>query len=245
MVWIEHFFFFFFNWCWLTTRSVLWREAAQRAIQMLDNYKVRPGKFIGVCVSLDNCRLFLGSIPKEKMKDEVLAEMKKVSHLGYWSTLNATRTQFIDCPLQTLPVCAAQLTDGVVDVIMYPSSTDKSKNRGFAFVEYKSHKAAAMARRKLIPGTEPSSVWAVCLPALFTICAFYFWTYICVSSGLVPPWLYYRNFSAVGPGHSSGLGPAREGCGRGSYAAGQSPLCKSADDTLNDEGATSADANTC
>lgn len=46
-----------------------------------------------------------------------------------------------------------QMTDGVVDVIMYPSSTDKSKNRGFAFVEYKSHKAAAMARRKLIPGT--------------------------------------------------------------------------------------------
>lgn len=45
---------------------------------MLDNYKVRPGKFIGVCVSLDNCRLFLGSIPKEKVKDEVLAEMKKV-----------------------------------------------------------------------------------------------------------------------------------------------------------------------
>lgn len=35
---------------------------------------------------------------------------------------------------------------------MYPSAMDKSKNRGFAFVEYESHKAAAMARRKLIPG---------------------------------------------------------------------------------------------
>lgn len=46
-----------------------------------------------------------------------------------------------------------QVTDGVVDVIMYPSSTDKSRNRGFAFIEYESHKAAAMARRKLIPGT--------------------------------------------------------------------------------------------
>ncbi|XP_056224468.1 probable RNA-binding protein 46 isoform X2 [Seriola aureovittata] len=98
------------------------REAAQRAIQMLDNYEIRPGKFIGVCVSLDNCRLFVGSIPKEKRKDEIMEEMKKV-------------------------------TDGVVDVIVYPSSTDKSRNRGFAFVEYESHKAAAMARRKLIPGT--------------------------------------------------------------------------------------------
>ncbi|XP_044197942.1 probable RNA-binding protein 46 isoform X3 [Thunnus albacares] len=98
------------------------REAAQRAIQMLDNYEVRAGKFIGVCVSLDNCRLFIGSIPKDKRKDEIMEEMKKV-------------------------------TDGVVDVIVYPSSSDRSRNRGFAFVEYESHKAAAMARRKLIPGT--------------------------------------------------------------------------------------------
>ncbi|XP_068443921.1 probable RNA-binding protein 46 isoform X2 [Clinocottus analis] len=97
-------------------------EAAQRAIQMLDNHEIRPGKYIGVCVSLDNCRLFIGSIPKDKRKDEIMEEMTKV-------------------------------TDGVVDVIVYPSSTDKSRNRGFAFVEYESHKAAAMARRKLIPGT--------------------------------------------------------------------------------------------
>lgn len=48
-----------------------------------------------------------------------------------------------------------QVTDGVVDAIVYPSTTDKNKNRGFAFVEYESHKAAAMARRKLIPGSRP------------------------------------------------------------------------------------------
>ena len=45
-----------------------------------------------------------------------------------------------------------QVTEGVVDVIVYTSATDKNKNRGFAFVEYETHKAAAMARRKLIPG---------------------------------------------------------------------------------------------
>ncbi|NXH71217.1 RBM46 protein, partial [Hydrobates tethys] len=80
------------------------------------------GKFIGVCVSLDNCRLFIGAIPKEKKKEEILNEMKKV-------------------------------TQGVVDVIVYPNASDKTKNRGFAFVEYESHRAAAMARRRLIPGT--------------------------------------------------------------------------------------------
>ncbi|XP_056156128.1 probable RNA-binding protein 46 [Lampris incognitus] len=98
------------------------REAAQRAIQLFDNHEVRPGKVIGVCVSLDNCRLFIGSIPKDKSKEEIMEEMSMV-------------------------------TDGVVDVIFYSSATDKSRNRGFAFVEYESHKAAAMARRKLIPGT--------------------------------------------------------------------------------------------
>jgi len=45
-----------------------------------------------------------------------------------------------------------KVTEGVVDVIVYPSASDKSKNRGFAFVEYESHRAAAMARRKLING---------------------------------------------------------------------------------------------
>ncbi|XP_056307080.1 LOW QUALITY PROTEIN: probable RNA-binding protein 46 [Danio aesculapii] len=98
------------------------REKAQRAIQLLDNYEIRPGKFIGVCVSLDNCRLFIGSIPKDKKKEEIQEEMMKV-------------------------------TEGVMDVIVYPSAVDRMKNRGFAFVEYESHKAAAMARRKLIPGT--------------------------------------------------------------------------------------------
>lgn len=40
----------------------------------------------------------------------------------------------------------------MLDVIVYTSAKDKTKNRGFAFVEYESHKAAAMARRKLMPG---------------------------------------------------------------------------------------------
>ena len=42
-----------------------------------------------------------------------------------------------------------KVTEGVVDVIVYPAAADKNKNRGFCFVEYKDHKAAAMARRKV------------------------------------------------------------------------------------------------
>ncbi|TNN18954.1 APOBEC1 complementation factor [Schistosoma japonicum] len=45
-----------------------------------------------------------------------------------------------------------KVTDGVSDVIVYPSVVDEAKNRRFAFVEYENHKSAAMARCKLIPG---------------------------------------------------------------------------------------------
>ncbi|KAK2865958.1 hypothetical protein Q7C36_002014 [Tachysurus vachellii] len=97
------------------------KQEAKNAMKYLNNYEIRNGRLLGVCASVDNCRLFVGGIPKTKKKEEILAEMKKV-------------------------------TDGVVEVIVYPSAADKSKNRGFAFVEYESHRAAAMARRKLLPG---------------------------------------------------------------------------------------------
>ena len=38
------------------------------------------------------------------------------------------------------------------DVIVYISSEDKSKNRGFAFLEFESHKDASLARRRLMSG---------------------------------------------------------------------------------------------
>lgn len=97
------------------------KNDAKMAVKKLNNYEIRKGRLLGVCCSVDNCRLFVGGIPKTKKKDEIFTEMSKV-------------------------------TEGVMDVIVYPSASDKTKNRGFAFVEYDSHRAAAMARRKLIPG---------------------------------------------------------------------------------------------
>jgi Q family heterogeneous nuclear ribonucleoprotein R len=96
------------------------RDDAKKAVTELNNYEIRKGRMIGVCRSVDNCRLFVGGIPKNKRKEEILEEMRKV-------------------------------TDDVVNVIVYPSAHDKNKNRGFAFVQYTNHRAAAIARRKLIP----------------------------------------------------------------------------------------------
>ncbi|KAM8802672.1 RNA-binding protein 47 isoform 1-T9 [Rhynchonycteris naso] len=97
------------------------KNEAKRAVRELNNYEIRPGRLLGVCCSVDNCRLFIGGIPKMKKREEILEEISKV-------------------------------TEGVLDVIVYASAADKMKNRGFAFVEYESHRAAAMARRKLMPG---------------------------------------------------------------------------------------------
>ena len=97
------------------------KKDAQKAVRTLNNYEIRKGRLLGVCQSVDNCRLFVGGIPKKVKRDEILDEISKV-------------------------------TDHVIDVIVYPSANDKSKNRGFAFVEFESHRAAAMARRKLMSG---------------------------------------------------------------------------------------------
>ena len=92
---------------------------AKESVKVLNNHEIRKGRTLGVCMSVDNCRLFVGGIPKKVVKEDIRTEMLKV-------------------------------TEGVVDVIVYPSASDKTKNRGFAFIEYESHRAAAMARRKLM-----------------------------------------------------------------------------------------------
>lgn len=51
-------------------------------------------------------------------------------------------------PLYLFGVIAA----GLVEVIIYSSPDDKKKNRGFCFLEYESHKAASLAKRRLGTG---------------------------------------------------------------------------------------------
>lgn len=97
------------------------RAEAAAAVKQLNNYEIKPRHRIGVVKSVDNCRLFIGNIPRDKTKDELYQELSKY------------------------------VTD-IVDVIMYTNSFDRRMNRGFAFVEFTCHTAAAMARRELVPG---------------------------------------------------------------------------------------------
>ncbi|XP_071055672.1 heterogeneous nuclear ribonucleoprotein Q isoform X3 [Onthophagus taurus] len=102
------------------------RDAAQLAVQKLDNYEIKSGKTLKINISVPNLRLFVGNIPKSKGKEEILEEFGK-------------------------------LTAGLMEVIIYSSPDDKKKNRGFCFLEYESHKAASLAKRRL--GTGRIKVW--------------------------------------------------------------------------------------
>jgi len=98
------------------------KKGAQEAVSQLDHHEIRKGKHLKVNISVANLRLFVGNIPKSKSKEEIFEEFKKI-------------------------------TDGLTDVIIYSSPDDaKKKNRGFSFLEYETHKAASLAKRRLSTG---------------------------------------------------------------------------------------------
>ena len=77
-------------------------EEARLAMKGLDRWEIRPGQRIGVRKSVDNCRLFMGGLPRDKSKEEFEAEIRKN------------------------PVCGETMRR----VIMYPAVQDRRKNRG-------------------------------------------------------------------------------------------------------------------
>ncbi|KAJ3609744.1 hypothetical protein NHX12_024255 [Muraenolepis orangiensis] len=55
------------------------KDDAQEAVKLCDNYEIRPGKYLGVCISVANNRLFVGSIPKNKTRESILEDFGKVT----------------------------------------------------------------------------------------------------------------------------------------------------------------------
>ena len=54
-------------------------QDASNAIKKMNNFELRPNFRIGVLKSVDNCRLFIGGIPKDRSREEIFAEMTKLT----------------------------------------------------------------------------------------------------------------------------------------------------------------------
>ncbi|XP_061662681.1 probable RNA-binding protein 46 isoform X2 [Syngnathoides biaculeatus] len=70
------------------------REAARQAIKKFNNREVRQGQFISVCPSLDKCSLFLGCIPQNKRKEEIMEAAKKVRNLSSSTSAATLQREF-------------------------------------------------------------------------------------------------------------------------------------------------------
>ncbi|KAK9710344.1 Heterogeneous nuclear ribonucleoprotein Q acidic domain [Popillia japonica] len=139
------------------------RDAAQLAVQKLDNYEIKPGKTLKINISVPNLRLFVGNIPKSKGKEEILEEFGKLTgkKIGVTISYNNHRLFVGYIPKNRdrddLFEEFSKHAPGLMEVIIYSSPDDKKKNRGFCFLEYESHKAASLAKRRL--GTGRIKVW--------------------------------------------------------------------------------------
>ncbi len=47
------------------------KEAAKNAAAQLNDHEIRPGKGIRVNLSVANCKLFVGNVPKQKSREEL------------------------------------------------------------------------------------------------------------------------------------------------------------------------------
>ena len=55
------------------------RDEAKRAHKELNDFEVRPGKIIGVLPSVDNRKLWISGIPKNRTAEEIKGEMSKIT----------------------------------------------------------------------------------------------------------------------------------------------------------------------
>lgn len=97
-------------------------EDANRAVQLMNGFEIRPNVPLGVYKSVDNRRLFVGNIPIEITKEQLFEGLN-------------------------------HYVSDISNIIMYQDKYNDKLNRGYAFVEFKDHCSAAIARRQLSPAS--------------------------------------------------------------------------------------------
>ncbi|KAJ8981186.1 hypothetical protein NQ317_014830 [Molorchus minor] len=114
-------------------------KGAQEAVEKLCDISYKNNHYLTIEHSLNNVRIFIGGIETTRTKDEIWQQLYK----------NGVKN--------------------IVDVIMYRSYTDRAENRGFVFVEFKTHEEAAYFRAKfakslMLWGSPVIVDWSVPIP---------------------------------------------------------------------------------
>lgn len=82
-------------------------------------------------------------------------QIREGCQIGVFKSLDNTRLFVGGIPqnitIYELKEALEQHMDGIKDVIMYPMAFDPTRNRGYAFIEFENHRAAAIARRCIPP----------------------------------------------------------------------------------------------
>jgi len=132
--------------------SFLSNDSAKKCVQMYDRYEIRNKRELHVTISQPNNRLFVGSIPKTKTKDEIFDEFHKhttglTEVILYYQVDEKTKNGQTN---QQNGSVGAQTTSATSTT--NNASSNGQKNRGFCFLEYDTHQAASQARRRLLSG---------------------------------------------------------------------------------------------
>ncbi|CAH0545890.1 unnamed protein product [Brassicogethes aeneus] len=105
--------------------SFFTKDEAANAIQRLNDEMFRKNEgCLDIKLSFNNRRIFLGNIATQKSKDQVWKELERLGNKN------------------------------IIDVIMYRSYGNRTVNRGFVFVEFKTHEQAARFRAKNSTGLQ-------------------------------------------------------------------------------------------
>ena len=81
------------------------RSDAKRAARELNDFEIRNRRYLGACLSVDNCRLFVGGIPRTKQREvnnENIPSRSHFSHIPYPTIVSHFTTLNFDLLLRLL-----------------------------------------------------------------------------------------------------------------------------------------------
>ena len=110
---------------------------AKECVKRLNNYEIRQGRTLGICMSVDNCRLFIGGIPKKVYDTAVHLWLELMKAIPRFSALPKCQLYSLSSDNSMLVHTIAHhrflvlylvFEVSVLDIILYVPCSKKKKN---------------------------------------------------------------------------------------------------------------------